>query len=587
MLKFPLKFGKDKSILVCETDGFIMRGAVFTRAGKELVTLFQAQSQQANMGDAVADLIKQLKAAGWEGGEAVLLSPSVLSVLIELPIQPKKPRPLAQMQELVKWEAEPLYIQHMTQWSVGHLLVGRGYMTEEQAQAVLDLQQGNPSLAGGLEQSDKFALRRFGELAEELGYIRSSQLKACLAGQEWLKSDDENIECGWLGQGEVSDVPGTYNWLVSCTNQSLLKRWIKTFNTQGVNLQAMYPLTGCSAALLGKTVESAIIMESHADMALAQHRVEGELLSQHLYVNPAKEPLQLCLESYHALNPSSSEPVYLADWQDTSQYLQAELKATLDVEINVLDQKPISESVSPGMLGAGLHALGLVENKFSEVRLGGPLPAFWQRVEVRAAALFLVLFVLIAGSELSLFIRDHAIQSRKAEVDAQWQVMSRAIKNVNADIKQVEKRKEALKEQERNYRRAEARVKFFGDEVPERVALVQAILGILQDTVSDEVIITSIDEYGKRVAVMPALPAIKKDPRIEVENFNLLAWAVSETAGQTFIQKVAETIEPWGLEVRDSKVLQRPGPMNIEGFAVSMRLVKLVSAESIKEQQAL
>lgn len=588
MLKSLFNFGKAKSLLVCETDGFIMRGAVFMRSGKELVMLHKTQSQQANMADAVAELVQRLKDDGWEGGDAVLLSPTVLSTLVELPIHPKKPRPIAQMQELVKWEVEPLLMQHTTQWSVGHLLVGRGYMTEEQADAVMDLQQAKPNPSGGLELSDKFALRRFGELAEELGYIRSSQLKACLAGQEWLKSDDEEIECGWVAQGEVADVPGTFNWLVSCTNKSLLQRWTKTFSTQGVALQAMYPLAGCSISLLDEGISPAVVMESHPDLSLVQHIIDGSIANQHLYVNPAKAPLQSCLESYHTLNPPANEPIYLADWQDDNHGFIDELKSTLDVDLKSLHQTPISEGVSPGMLGTGLHALGLAGVKRStNVRIGGPLPALWQRIEVRAAALFLALFLIISGAELSLFIRDHQIQSHKADVDAQWKVISSAMNRIKGDIKQVEKRKVAIKEQEINHFRTEARLKFFGEDIPNRVALVQAILGILQSTVNDEVIITNIDEFGKRVSIMPTLPAARKDTRIEVENFNLAGWALSEASAQSFIQQMKEAVAPWNLEVRDSKVFQRLGPMNVEGFAVSMRLVKLASAESIKKQQVL
>lgn len=588
MLKPPFNFGKAKSLLVCETDGFIMRGVVFIRTGKELLVLHKAQSQQANMADAVAELIKRLKEGGWDGNHAVLLSPTVLSTLVELPIHPKKPRPLAQMQELVKWEVEPLLMQHTTQWSVGHLLVGRGYMTEEQAEAVMDLQQAKPNPAGGLELSDKFALRRFGELAEELGYIRSSQLKACLAGQEWLKSDDEEIECGWTAQGEVPDVPGTYNWLVSCTNKSLLQRWTKTFSTQGVTLQAMYPLAGCGAVLLDNNISPAVVVESHPDLSLVQHILDGNITNQHLYVNPAKEPLQLCLEGYHTLNPSASDPIYLADWQDNNQGFVDELNSTLDVTLNPLDQVPVGDGVSPGMVGAGIHALGIAKLKPSaNVRLGGPLPALWQRVEVRAATMFLALFLIISGTELSLLIRDHQIQSHKTEVDAQWKLIDSAMKRIKGDIKQVEKRKAAIKAQEINHRRTEAKLKFFGEDIPNRVALVQAILGILQSTVNDEIIITNIDELGKRVSVMPPLPTVRKDTRVEVENFNLAGWALSEAAAQSFIQQMKEAVAPWDLEIRDSKVFQRLGPMNIDGFAVSMRLVKLVSAKSIKKQQAL
>lgn len=586
MLNALLPFGKPSQLLVCETDGFTLRGAVLIRAGNEIAVLHKAHSQQADMAESVAELINSLKSDGWNGGRAVLLSPTVLSTLVELPVDPKKPRPLPQMQELVRWEAEPLLMQHTTQWSVGHLLVGRGYMTEEQAQAVMDLQQGKANAAGGLALADKYSLRRFGDLAEELGYIRPSQLKACLAGQEWLKSDDEVIECGWSPQAEVKDVPGTFSWLVTCVNKDLLQRWSNVFHSQGIVLDAMYPLAGCSATLVPDSGLTSTVLESHADLACAMHIQNNKIIAHNLYINPAKQAIESCLESYHTINPSASDPLWLASWQD-SQDLANEIARVLDVEIKPLNSSPVSEHLSPGMLGAGSHALGLSgKSRCAEVRLGGPLPALWQRLEVRIIALFLVLALIISGAELSLVIRDNLIQTHKADIDAQWKIIDDAVKRIKGDIKQVEQRKTLLKEQQSDQVRTQARLSFFGEEIPNREALVQAVFGILQNVVSDEVIINKIDEAGKRATLMPVMPKSNKDTRIEVENFNLEAWALTETAAQSFIQQMEEAIKPWDMEIRDSQVVSRLGPMNLDGFTVSLRLVKLVSEEVIKQQQA-
>ena len=46
-----------------------------------------------------------------------------------------------------------------------------------------------------------------------------------------------------------------------------------------------------------------------------------------------------------------------------------------------------------------------------------------------------------------------------------------------------------------------------------------------------------------------------------------------------------DAIAPWGMEVQDSLVLSRPGPMSLDGFTITMRLVSLMSADAIKQQQ--
>jgi hypothetical protein len=584
-LKKFLPFGKPSQLLVCETDGFSLRGAVLARSGSWIVLLHQAKTEQVDMAEAVADVVNALKADGWKGGgSAVLLTPAVLSALAELPVNPKKPRPVAQMMELVRWEAEPLLMQHMARWSVGQLLAGRGYMTEEQVQAVMDLQQGKPNPAGGLALSDKFSSRRFGELAEELGYIKRSQLNACLAAQAWLKADDELIECGWAPQGAVEDIPGSFLWLADCVNKSLLQRWAEVFAGQGVKLKAMYPQAGCGANLLPKGQPTGLVLEPRRGQALATRLRAGKIAAQHQHLGLTQSPLEICLESYHAMQAAPDEPLWLACGHDEAQLLAADLRQMLAVEVNELDDPAIGEIVTPGMAGAARHAVGISgEGRCVGVREGGPLPPLPQRLEVRAAALAALLLVSAAATEISLMVRKDAVEAHKQEVDARWKSIDEATRRIKAQTEQIEQRKKALAQQKADQARLEAMLNFYSHAVPERVALVQGVLGVLQDTVTDEVIIVGIDETAKSAKAMPvapAMPTAAKDKRVEVENFNIEAWAVSEAAAQAFIQKMKEKVAPWHLEVRDAQVSSRTGPLNLDGFAVLMRLVRLIEGDS-------
>nr|WP_305908875.1 hypothetical protein [Methylomarinum sp. Ch1-1]MDP4521738.1 hypothetical protein [Methylomarinum sp. Ch1-1] len=354
-----LSFARSSQLLVCETDGFSLRGAVVKRFGTRIEVLHRATINQVDMADAVMDLTETLKADGWQGGgSAVLLSPAVLSTLVELPVNPKKPRSLPQMMALVQGEAEAVLLQHLARWSLGHLLVSRGYMTEEQVEAVMDLQQGKPNPAGGLEILDKFSFRRFGELAEELGYIKRSQLNACLTGQEWLKIDDEHIECNWTPQGAVEDIPGTFNWLVSCVSQSLLQRWLEVFARQGVKLKAMYPLTGCAAGLLPESSLSEVLLETHPGLVKAIRLQSGQMTARQAYLHFNKSALELCLESYHAMHVAPNEALWLASWDENGEDLANELRRMLEVEVNLLHDPALDDSLTPGMLGVARHALG-------------------------------------------------------------------------------------------------------------------------------------------------------------------------------------------------------------------------------------
>ena len=592
-----LRFGNPSQLLVCETDGFSLRGAVLARVDAGIEVLHQARIEQVAMADAVADLVAALKSDGWSGGgAAILLSPAVLSTLMELPVNPKKPRPVVQMLELVRWEVEPLLMQHMTRWSVGHLLVGQGYMTEKQAQAVMDMQQGKPNAGNAMALTDKFSLRRFGDLAEEMGFIKRSQLNACLTGQEWLKADDEQIECGWTAQGAVEDIPGSFNWLVGCVNKSLLQRWTDVFARQGIKLKSLYPLTGCSTALSTHDHASHIVLESHPGMAFATRLVNDQVVVQQQYLNLNKTPLDICLEIYHALHAAPNEALSLACWHEQAESLITDLQRLLAIDITLLNDPTLLNGLTPGMAGAARHALGLgAASSCVDVRFGGPLPPLPQRQEVRAAAALGVLLVSMLGTDISLWIRKSIIDDRKQEADARWKVIDDATKRINAQIEDIKQRKLAIAQKKADLLRYEAMLDFYNTAIPERVTLVQGVLSVLQNTVDNEVIIFNLSETDKAakpapnlVTPLPASPpppgVAVKDNRPEVENFSLSGWAISEASAQTFIQKMKEAVAPWQLEVRDAQVSSSKGPLNLEGFAVSMRLVKLDKTDNSAAQ---
>jgi hypothetical protein len=64
-----LPLGKPSQLLICETDGFSLRGAVLARSGSRIVLLHQAKTEQVDMAEAVADVVGALKADGWKGDD--------------------------------------------------------------------------------------------------------------------------------------------------------------------------------------------------------------------------------------------------------------------------------------------------------------------------------------------------------------------------------------------------------------------------------------------------------------------------------------------------------------------------------------
>ncbi len=188
----------------------------------------------------------------------------------------------------------------------------------------------------------------------------------------------------------------------------------------------------------------------------------------------------------------------------------------------------------------------------------------------------LCMFVLISGAEVGLLVWENKTLAHKQEVDARWKVIADVKKRITDKITKIDARKNLIKVQHEDQLKTQSLVDFYSRDIPNRVALVQTVLGVLQNTVSDAVIINSLDEFGKRATFKPVAPVLPNtDLRVEIENFNLKAWAISESAAQSFIQELKHGLAPWNLEIRDPQVVARLGPLNLSGFAVVLRVVKL------------
>lgn len=615
LLPFPRT---PSSLLVCETDGFSLRGAVLARSGSGIAVVHAAQSRAAGMEEAVAELVGRLKSAGWRGGRAVLLTPGVVPALLELPVDPKKPRPVEQMEDLVRWEMEPMLMQHTTLWSVGRILVGLGYLTEEQARAVIDMQQGRGKPGGAEADLEIYSFKRFGDLAIELGYIERKQLDECLVRQEWLKTEGEDIACGWAAQGNPAheENPGSHRWLGCAVSRALMQRWVAVFSRQGVRLQGLYPLAGCAATMLGEGETSRLLLESHAGVVTATSVDAGAVTAFHMQQEPLwllleshaglvtatnlhsgsitgfhmqqaslSGPLEACLEAYHALTPPEPETIWLAAVKEEAGDLPAQLEQVLGREVRALPGSAPPEAAgqtTPGMLGAARHALRLPGlNRCCDVPADGPRKPAWQRLEVRAVAASLLLLLCLGAAEIALQVRMELAAAKKARVDKEAATLDTAVAGIKGEIDRVKKQQEALQAKRDELARTEARIRFFGEELPERAAFLQSLLSALEQSVTEEVVIDHIEEIPVSKTARPVIAAVGTPTALTTAGnigasggFLLGAWALNETAAQQFVQRIKNAMQPWGMVVQEVSVIAQAGRLGLQGNAVRLRIVK-------------
>ncbi|MDP2152686.1 MAG: hypothetical protein Q8J66_03385 [Methylotenera sp.] len=560
--KLPF-FKSANSLLVCETDGLSLRGVVVARAAHSLSVLHVAESSLPDLEAAVVDLIAQLRTLGWKDNNAILLNPAVTQALIELPVDPKAPREESQMHDLVHWEIEPQLMQQSAQWSLGRMLVALGYLTQEQAQAVHDTQQGRGKPAG--TTVEVYAYKIFGDIALDLGYITRTQLDESLLRQEWLKGDLEQLSCNWLAQsGPKGEDAAGFHWMASALSRPLQLRWVAAFSRQSVRLQSIYPLLGCSVALL-PAHEDAVAMEVSNGASTLIGVYGGLVATVQTHFSETSDPLQACLENYHAIPYSVTSAVWLGYFGRAADELQTRLGSALGVDVHLLPDAQMREhlpQMTAGMLGAAMHTLGVAADApCCDVPTAGPRKPLFKRVEVRASVFAATLLVLILIAETVLFVRQMQIGEVYARVSADEKKLNEAVKEVQAVIDRINGQKSQLQTQQNERLRLEARLRFFAEDLPDRSVFVQALFAALENTVTESVVIDRIEELTPQAA----------SPQI---GFNLTAWALTEEAAQRFIKAIKDAILPWKMDVDDIHVTVQPGRLKLDGYLVRLRLIK-------------
>ncbi|MDO9232754.1 MAG: hypothetical protein Q8N02_02810 [Methylotenera sp.] len=572
--KLPF-FKSANTLLVCETDGLSLRGVVVARAAHSLSVLHVAESNLPDLEAAVADLIAQLRALGWKDNNAILLNPAVTQALIELPVDPKAPREESQMHDLVHWEIEPQLMQQSAQWSLGRMLVALGYLTQEQAQAVHDTQQGRGKPAG--TTVEVYAYKIFGDIALDLGYITRTQLDESLLRQEWLKGDLEQLSCNWLAQsGPKGEDAAGFHWMASALSRPLQLRWVAAFSRQSVRLQSIYPLLGCSVALL-PAHEDAVAMEvSNGASTLIGIR-DGLAATVQTHFSETSDPLQACLENYHAIPYSVTSSVWLGYFGKAADELQTRLSSALGVDVHLLPDAHAREylpQMTAGMLGAAMHTLGVTLNaQCCDIPAAGPRKPLFKRVEVRAGVLIATLLVLVMIAEVVLFVRQMQIGEVYARVTADEKKLNEAVKEVQTAIDGINQQKGQLLAQQNERLRLEARLRFFAEELPDRAVFVQALFAALENTVTESVVIDHIEEFSPQ-ATSPE------------SGFNLTAWALSDEAAVRFVKSLKEAMLPWKIDVENVNLTEQQGRLKLNGYLVRLRLVKKAQGSALNSLKA-
>lgn len=567
-----------RGVLVVEATGYTVRVSIAVPAGGGSARLTHtAQSSLSDPEAAAQEALSKLRGVSRRlPRDVVLLTAQAVSGVVELPVPPSQPRPTDQMQELVRWELEPVLAQSMAGRPIGTILVGRGHLTPRQATEVAR-SMGQPGGAG--QPGPAQGGMRFGDTAVQLGLVDQAQVDACLRIQAWFQAGDDRYVCGWSPLSDEPASEGVWRWLVSAVSREARGVWAKAFRGLGLRLAGVYPVSGAAAGLglegLGVadaagagSARGVAVIELDPDQLTCTHVSKAGLLGYGYRQaltradDTASRVAELC-------RAQACERVLLCGGAAEVSGLAEDLG-----ELTGLPAAPagLGELLpDPGVAGGaafarhGAVALDLAASRGDRpLRLAGiaptdPAPPVTRRPVAWWAAAACVLGALLIGNELRLRSGLDAARGELARLASEQRQVESHIEQTRAHNAQVESLERRLAQLDDADRRIDRQFRVFSDQLSRRVDWLPTLLGVLGE-------------------VTPEAVAIDRVVQTQDGALALTGWSLSQTTAEVFAGRLNERLAGVGVAVGSQSTERRAGRLGLAGYGFEMRLVEVGGA---------
>ena len=563
---------------------------------------------QSNALDAVAavaethqQVLQQAQAQGISRlpRQITLVSAAALSALLDLPVEPAKPRKADEMESMIGWELENQVADNNESYSLGAILSGRGLVSlAQRAGAAAELETRR--LAGN-------SLARFGEVAVEMGLIDNQQLQDCLHLQEKLVISDARLACGWQLQTLASEDDTQYQWLVAGMDTRVRRQWFHAFAQQGLRLQSILPLAGSAAPWVRQLSQfsqhgNLLIVEACQDNLLVCRLQQGQFASLQLQPRQWNKPLAgQCQALLQDMLRSDTESIILLDAtrQPAAAKPDTELNAELGeyphhlpdspeinspeinrspdscAELSQLLQRPVhwlfepAPQATPDRVLAAFYSALLqpapgttATTSLPQVPPREPPPPLWKNRELyRYGTPALLLLALLGHGSYSLWQRatlDREYQQLDAEYKRKLD-LNKQLTSISGTQQRLENELASLEEQAKTL---EQELRQLNDGVISRTRLVPRLVKTLALSVTNQVVLDSILE-----------PAHDSKNR-----FNINAWATDNPAASEFVERLQQMAGRLGYRVTDADIRAGIGRYGLNGYNIQLWLVPDSSA---------
>ncbi|MDR1936196.1 MAG: hypothetical protein LBS49_11575 [Candidatus Accumulibacter sp.] len=523
-----------------------------------------AEAREAFFPAALANALEQLRGHGEKiPRRAALAARHFRPAVAELPVHPDKPRPAAQMRELLRGDLEPVLAEFGGLWTMGALLHARHHLSAADRDRVV--------LEETLRREDRRTPLRYGETALELSLIDRATLNECLELQESLQYLDSELMSAWKGRVDG----GEKHWLAGALNARLYRQWSDALARHGLRLDTVLPLAWlCSGGVAGEAGKSGksggageaggaqrIALELHAEEVMAVRRRRGLVVAARAEGRMERplqaDWLQRLIEDWSSEARAEIEIVCLdeAD-EDAAQRAAEDLELTTGYPARVLAAGAAWAALWPALLREAATPApehGLPRLALRELR-GKP----WKNPDLlRVAALVVVVLALAATEGRQRYqlyrLRQNMAETMKKEEDEQKmaQLINRATAGEQQLLRELESSRRALEPLVNERARLEAIASM-------RHYLPDLMLALAQAVGTDAV----LDRMGNSRVGSDATA-------IRVE-----AWSTSYTGAQGFVNRVAGQTGPLGYGVAQTEIREERGRADLSGYRVGFWLVQ-------------
>jgi len=558
------RFGQSANrLLLIESRGFGINAYVVERRGDVVELLHFVSNNETEPDLGLKDICTQLKSDGVSlPKKALLISGATTTALLPLPIEEDKKLADKQMLELVRWEMEPLFTEHIAHWSIGGLLIACGYLTEPQRkQLLIELGEQKERLAGRGGR----APARFGELAIQAGFITQTQLDECLTLHEKNQMIDPAIDCSWSDQSISSSNQGGL-WLCSAMSLPIRQQWLTAFEQHKIFLAGIYSQHHSAVSQLPISTESQLLLVINVSLVTViqvknnqvittkQHRCSDYALTTENIIALLSEFVEKGIQHIFYSGHHANIKTFINELAEQTQCEMRCLDNVLDLENRVT--KPFSGDAA--IMGAARHYFYKFSSQQNSVIAGTPPPPPWYKVPaVQAALVLLSLGMAVGVNELHYWYTEQTtlteIQENQIAVE-KIDVINAKLNSKNTEYNKLKEKKEQLQEE---LLVLASRKQGLNSVLLKRQEFIAQLLPLISKSINELIILNHINESTWY-------------------HFEITGWASDQLAIDKFNQELTEQLETWDMQITENSS-QAHDNYGTRGYQFTMSLAPVES----------